>query len=367
MNTCTITLNLLSKLNGPRGNYITNLVDKAAAECQRLGCRGLVVGTMEEDVKPSEYWDNLLKFQDYVHQKGLDFCLFLNTGSQYWNEPTPGVVVKYVDFMLFKTWNYHLRYDQTFPPEWNNCGKILFLTGKPSKSHRAPVIWKLHKQDQLKKFEWSLFVPPEIEPTVRKYLSDLTTNEWHEFLSLQRSPDNITPIVMGNQLHYYGFPIGKNVYTDTSVSLVSETLFDQNTAHPRATEKLWKAITYCHPFVVLSCPELLDILRQMGYRTFEKYLPFPDYDTEISHIDRIDQACKNVLALHKIANENPELLANDVAHNYQINKRRYAADVATVAETLIKFGYTGSVFDVIPTHDSITDNKLTEYYQEIKL
>jgi hypothetical protein len=365
-----ITLNLLAKLNdstGSRWNRILGRVDRHSINCQKLKRRGLVIGTMEEDVEPTQYWDNLLKFQDHVQSRGLDFCLFLNVGSRYWNCATPGVVVEYVDFMLFKTWKYHIEHDTPNRYNWNSSGKILFLTGKPNKVHRAPVVWKFHKQNHLKNFEWSLFVPLELESSVRRFLPDLTGAEWQEFLSLQRSPDNITPIVSGNQLHYYGFPIGKNVYTETSVSLVSETFFDQTYAHPRATEKLWKAITYQHPFVVMSSPGLLQVLQQMGYRTFNQHLPFPEYDQEFNHTLRIDQACENILALHKLAVENPDILINDINHNYQINKSRFESDTKLVADTLKKFEYYGEVFDVIPTHDSITDEKSTEYYEEIKL
>jgi hypothetical protein len=96
-------------------------------------------------------------------------------------------------------------------------------------------------------------------------------------------------------------------------------------------------------------------------------LPFPEYDQEFNHTLRIDQACENILALHKLAVENPDILINDINHNYQINKSRFESDTKLVADTLKKFEYYGEVFDVIPTHDSITDEKSTEYYEEIKL
>lgn len=370
MSTRTITINLLAKLReigSPRWNNAIQLVDRAAETCEQLGVRGLVVGTMEEDCEPSGYWQNLLEFQNYVHSKNLKFCLFLNLGSAYWNDPTPGVVTKYIDFMLLKTWKYHLDNDQDFPPVWNNAGKILFLTGKPDRRHRAPVIWELYKQQQLENFEWSLFVPPELENRVKKVMPNMTEAEWQEFLTLQRSPDNIIPLINGDSIHYYGFPIGKNVYADTSVSLVSESLFDQPEAHPRATEKLWKAITYQHPFVVLTCPNLLPVLKKLGYHTFDNYLPYPRYNEVEDKELAVDLAIKNILALQRIAEINPDSIRPDVVHNYQVNKSRFGQNVAAISQTLAQFGYQGQVFDVIPTHDLITGGSdKTRFYEEIK-
>lgn len=371
MSTKTITISLLGKLTtvgSDTWNHAISLVDRAAAVCKQHNKRGLVIGTMEEDCEPNGYWKNLLIFQEHVRKQGLDFCLFLNAGTIFWRNPTPGVVVKYVDFMLLKTWKYHLTADRGIPTVWNNKGKILFLTGKPDRIHRAPVIWKLYKEKQLDNFDWSLFVPPALEKSVREIMPPLTESEWQDFLTLQRSPDGIKPIVNGNSLHYYGFPIGEKVYTSTSVSLVSESMFKESYAIPRATEKLWKSITYQHPFVVLGSPGLLSSLKIMGYRTFEEYLPFPDYNDEKDPDLAIEMACQNVIMLQQIAIEHPNHLIPDVVHNYQLNKARFFRAVANISKTLAKFGYQGQVFDAIPTHDAITaDAVITNKYEVISL
>ena len=63
-------------------------------------------------------------------------------------------------------------------------------------------------------------------------------------------------------------PYDVSIYQDTKFSLVHET-FTTNFL----TEKTYKPIAHKHPFIICSHEPILHKLTELGYNTFEEYLP----------------------------------------------------------------------------------------------
>lgn len=71
-------------------------------------------------------------------------------------------------------------------------------------------------------------------------------------------------------------------YEDSYFSVVSETTFyykNKNENSRFITEKTFKAISMNHPFILVSLPKSLDVLKQLGYKTFSPWIN-ESYDLE---------------------------------------------------------------------------------------
>lgn len=123
---------------------------------------------------------------------------------------------------------------------------------------------------------------------------------------------------------FKGQVIIKNHYENSFLSLVSETLYKNNTIY--FSEKTFKPISQHHPFILVSSKNSLSKLKQMGYQTFDKWWD-ESYDECDNHIDRIDMICKILLdlksksydELKKIKLEMRDVLI----HNYNNFIQRY--------------------------------------------
>jgi hypothetical protein len=321
----------------------------------------LVLGCREEDCNPLEHYAQTIALQEHIHNLGMKFCVLFNFYTQYTQEHLSGIDVDYIDFMLLKTIH------NAPAPIANQGSRILFLIGKPDRPHRAPLLYKFYERDQLDQLSWSLFIPAEIENQVRELIPHVADQQWQEFMKLQGSPDGVTPIVSGSSIHVCNYcHYDAKIFADTNVSLVSESMFEQsNTLTVRATEKTYKAINNRHPFVIAGPTGTLERLQSLGYKTFEKYLPHPGYDQEFNNDVRLELIYENILALHKLATEHPESLANDVEHNYTVNKQRYQQQLDRAAAMLAKYGYNGRAIDVLMLHDQVAPNTLTEKFMEL--
>ena len=135
--------------------------------------------------------------------------------------------------------------------------RFLFLGGKAGKMNRKPLYDALIS-------------------------SNLYDNGVCTLFDIEESPDNI----QRDSDHYLGYPYDVSLYQKTNFSLIAETHFEHNQEfHP--TEKTYRAIANCHPFIVASTPYFLDNLKQRGYKTFGHVID-ETYDTMVDHESRLD-------------------------------------------------------------------------------
>jgi hypothetical protein len=74
------------------------------------------------------------------------------------------------------------------------------------------------------------------------------------------------------------------VYTNSFVDVINETRFAQPTAN--FSEKVFQAIQYQKPFIVVGPPKTLEYIRSMGFKTFNDYWD-ESYDDEPHHGERL--------------------------------------------------------------------------------
>jgi hypothetical protein len=96
---------------------------------------------------------------------------------------------------------------------------------------------------------------------------------------------------------YYNLAINitKEDYEKTFISLLTETLVDEGTLF--LSEKIWKPIMVGHPFLVYGNKGTLKYLKELGYKTFNKWI-----DESYDEIDnREERCCKIVSELKKFS------------------------------------------------------------------
>lgn len=75
-----------------------------------------------------------------------------------------------------------------------------------------------------------------------------------------------------------------SVYVNSFVDIVNETRFAQPTAN--FSEKIFQAMQYQKPFIVVAPPKTLEYIRSLGFKTFSDFWD-ESYDDEIDHGERL--------------------------------------------------------------------------------
>jgi hypothetical protein len=106
---------------------------------------------------------------------------------------------------------------------------------------------------------------------------------------------------------------------------VSETYFFDNNGR-YFTEKTFKPIAYHHPFILVSKPFSLKLLRELGYQTFH---PFIDekYDEEVDNVKRMRMILEEI---KRLCDMNDEELGSFLKNVQPITEHNFNRLIATV-------------------------------------
>lgn len=117
-------------------------------------------------------------------------------------------------------------------------------------------------------------------------------------------------------------------YENSYFSVVPETTFyyRENSINSRfITEKTFKAIAMKHPFVLATIPKSLEVLKNLGYKTFSPWID-ESYDEELDDNKRLLMIVKEV---DRLANLNQEQLSEFISnvapiceHNYNLLRNK---------------------------------------------
>ena len=216
--------------------------------------------------------------------------------------------------------------------------RALLLTGKLAKDSRIGVLKKLYDKKLLnEKVLWTVPNFNKQKSSIVDYFSQLVPSDIEKFLVYcndhaepsEESSLGVHPTVKLNAPSYC---IKENLnsispcYAKTSFSIISESWFDDPEIY-WISEKTYRAILHRHPFIVASAVGHLKFLKSLGFRTFENYLPIPDYDSIIDNNDRMDAVVANVEAFYTIIQNHQDEISQDVEYNYQILKQSVNSDV----------------------------------------
>jgi hypothetical protein len=99
-------------------------------------------------------------------------------------------------------------------------------------------------------------------------------------------------------------------YKETYFSVVSETNYFTKSIFSRRyveagrflSEKTFKPIAQCHPFIMVSVPNTLDILRKLGYKSFSPWID-ESYDVELDDATRLLKIVAEIKRLSELSIE----------------------------------------------------------------
>jgi hypothetical protein len=171
---------------------------------------------------------------------------------------------------------------------------FLFLNGR-LRPHRKYLIDQFRKQDLLNLALWT-----NMQTTVdMPWTSKLQTGNTEpmrllpEYYEIERAVPNLQSATAENFAKHHLFNntwgdaiVNPNAYVDTYFSVVTETIFDY--PHTFRTEKIWKPMIMCHPFVVAANAGYYRDLQHAGFQTFG-HLIDESFDTIDDPTDRANR------------------------------------------------------------------------------
>jgi hypothetical protein len=129
--------------------------------------------------------------------------------------------------------------------------------------------------------------------------------------------------------------VNPQAYMDTCFSLVTETIFDY--PYTFRTEKIWKPMIMCHPFVVAANAGYYRDLKNAGFRTFG-HLINESFDTVDNAQDRADAVVATVKDICYNGASSFLTAAREVCkYNYQHLREHNARERNSLPENLIAY------------------------------
>lgn len=228
----------------------------------------------------------------------------------------------YVPLSVF---NYWIRnYKNIDPVDFQYKPERLFLTlNRTIRLHKQLMLSSLIKHDLLKDSIYSCgTLMYSSNRTVINY--DLDSHQQDILKSLQlTSPDNR---VVDEQIVNLPGQINFVDYQRTFLSLVNETM----TRGIFLSEKTFKPIAMQQPFVILAGTGHLAVLKNLGYRTFDKFWN-EDYDQEPMLINRIEKISNILKYLQSLTTEQLLNMRSMMSDILQHNQKTFSDSIKEVS------------------------------------
>lgn len=198
--------------------------------------------------------------------------------------------------------------------------KGLLLTGKLNKIHRIGLLKTLWDKNLLdpNNLLWSF---PEHDIQKSSLLSYIDNNnnfdDFYAYCIAHKINNNQNYLRMSEDPPKFvpkDFTDLIDCYQSTNYSIISETYFSE--AVQGVTEKTYRAINCKHPFIMAGPVGVLRYLRELGFKTFEEYLPVTDYDKILDPSMRLNAIVENIQAFPQILNQHRSKIDDDVNHNF---------------------------------------------------
>ena len=298
-----------------------------------------------------ELYKNL--FESFARKK-IKTILIINSYYKEMELSNLCTEVHYVDYFLWRTYDKIVRQKKCdLNAHWNSdTDKFLFLTGKPQYKNRIRLLWKL--RDLLPKALWSLYLHPGVREKAKYVLPELTDQQFDEFVVRYiNNPDQAQIIFQEHNLHYGGIPYDVTLYKNSLFRIISETTPCTKIYRPWLTEKTFITILNNVPFILAGDRGSINKLKQMGFKTFENFLPIPNYDS----IENIEEKLNAIVINTKfwINNMNhKDEIRKDVDHNYKRMSHLAEENKKTLEKICIKYGIdTARIRDLCTTNDKL--------------
>ena len=216
-----------------------------------------------------------------LHDQGYKLVLDRLWGDDYL-EYTNTFLLKNVNFFWYDsalTYKYN-RYDQYQPN--HHCSKLALMPMGNVHSYRDQLFDLM--KDRLDDFVWSY---------VERFGKRLPNDDGQSFK--------------------YAYHFNPDWYDSTYFSLISET-----SIYPTGilvSEKIFKPLSFYHPFIVWGRPEVLKHLHSNGFETFENIFD-ESYDSIIDNDQRLDAVVKNVTEFKRVPYD--QITNGKLSHNHAL-------------------------------------------------
>jgi len=212
---------------------------------------------------------------------------------------------------------------------WNHSSeKGWFRTGFLSRFTRIEVLKRLYDENLLENMLWSFPQANRQKHSVIDYYNQqygtipVNFEEFYTYCIEHAISDN-TINRLPNEKEIPQNLLNPFLFTDldehflknfglAGFSILAES-FDDN-----VTEKSWMTMLYQNPFIVINKPTTVRLLKDLGFKTFENYLPFSDYVYIEDDNLRLDMIVENIRHFPNIIKENKEKIAEDIQHNFNL-------------------------------------------------
>jgi hypothetical protein len=257
--------------------------------------------------------------KNYGIEKSID--LVNTTYSD--NRPSIRAIDSLIELEFFALITYYrINYLNTpVNSKWNRrANKALLMTGKPNKINRIGLLGCFVENKLINRLDWSFHPFNDIAD-----YSESNPLELERFCSMNynlfcknytRSAGNIEIKRKPNSNHYSGFPYDVSLYSNTLLSVVSETGFSAD-GRVWLTEKTWRPIANKHPFIIAGDVGSLEKLNKLGFKTFERYLKYQNYDLICDPFQRIQYIVENTEYFLDNYQKHIKSIQKDIEHNYQ--------------------------------------------------
>lgn len=223
-----------------------------------------------------------------------------------------------INYWLFYSMQY-LEKRNIRNSSWNwRIEKGYFPTGMLARHNRVGFLKRLYDSDLLGDIIWTFPSADKQKSHVLHYFhwsSGKIPEDFEEFFDYctkNAFVDNDT--ILKDSMFIFRastFPVSQ--YQLSNFTILSET------ENGSVTEKTWMPILHRHPFIIVSTTTFaFTELTELGFKTFNNYLPYKDYASIEDPETRYTQALENIRVFPKILQDRREEISADIEHNYNL-------------------------------------------------
>ena len=259
------------------------------------------------------------------------------------------IKINVIPIQMFDQWNFSLFNKISNPIDFNPVNeKNLYLCyNRFTRWHRVFIINELIENNIFNRGLLSLNIQKKNFIKL-SYMTDNTFNFIEKELPILIDNMNLT------------FNKAENIvvedYRKTFISIINETLVENDTLF--ITEKTWKPIIMGHPFVIYGNTGTLKYLKDLGYKTFDKWVD-ESYDMEEDSVVRGKLIVKEIEKISKYSIEELKSIREEMYDVCYFNRCHF--------EELINKNYTHKTnITLINTINDIWKKLLDENGLEFK-
>lgn len=234
----------------------------------------------------------------------------------------------FMDFLDFTPFTKHNILSKTFQTKYIDfidnfkIEKHFLCFNRIPKLHRLLVFYELINNSKLKNKSIITLHSPNVNKIDEFYKMIIEDSNDDKLISFYKNYDSTQSYTYDSNWIKSSNPansLNLEAHLNTFVNIITETLVEQYAIF--FTEKTYKPIYACQPFIIVGNPHSLKKLKEIGFKTFDKWWD-ESYDTELDLSLRLKKITKlleeisqwDLLKCMEIRKEMRDILI----HNYKI-------------------------------------------------